>query len=472
MFNLRQKKTYEAEYLASQAEVEAFKAQLAQKDETISRLVSSGQARLSVLSAYAAGDFSVTIEQQEPQLTAFNTVFDELQGTLQGVRGQVSELLRALDQGRLDHQLDTRGYTGAWKALLTELNQVVAATAAPMAATRKVLTAYGQGEFSHRVADSYTGEGAALATATNQVGSFISEQIDASLSGLKALANKNLVPASQPTKGDFAQLGTELNKALTTLRDTIKVVVDNGSDISEEIKQVAQFSSDVADGIINQNQEIKKLSQTTEHLLELAQETATRRAESNALMDKLGESAAIGNESMKAMLTEMDSINAASQEISKIIKMIDDIAFQTNLLALNAAVEAARAGEHGRGFAVVAEEVRNLAAKSKESAANVATVIERSVQLTKQGSQTAEKTSGILVDMLAFFDESKAISSSLAVRNKSQLDGIHGIGESTRHVSDVVMELAANSKEGATTIEHMGQELVAILDSVRGFKLS
>lgn len=142
------------------------------------------------------------------------------------------------------------------------------------------------------------------------------------------------------------------------------------------------------------------ISSSIDEIADKTKDNAKRASEANMLSTTAQEKAQKGNDSMRQLQESMDEINQASGNISKIIKVIDDIAFQTNILSLNAAVEAARAGQHGKGFAVVAEEVRSLAARSAEAAKETTVLIEGSVKKTEGGTAIADETAIALEEIV------------------------------------------------------------------------
>ncbi|MEA3544957.1 MAG: methyl-accepting chemotaxis protein, partial [Thermodesulfobacteriota bacterium] len=165
--------------------------------------------------------------------------------------------------------------------------------------------------------------------------------------------------------------------------------------------QIADSAQSLSQGATESAASLEEISSSLEQISSQSSDSASNSSQANQLANSVQEAAQIGNKRMEEMIAAMGEINAAGLDISKIIKVIDEIAFQTNLLALNAAVEAARAGQHGKGFAVVAEEVRNLAARSAKAAAQTTELIEGSTDKTARGTQIAEQTANALDEIIA-----------------------------------------------------------------------
>ena len=208
---------------------------------------------------------------------------------------------------------------------------------------------------------------------------------------LQRLANGDLTFNIQPRderdllRGSLQKLGVDLNQIMQQIQ-TASDQIDSGS------SQVSESAQALSDGAAQSAASVEEISSSMNEIGSQTSTSSEYAQEANQLASSARTSADTGSERMAEMISAMGEINEAGQNINKIIKVIDEIAFQTNLLALNAAVEAARAGQHGKGFAVVAEEVRNLAARSAKAASETAELIEGSVEKASNGTQTVSYT--------------------------------------------------------------------------------
>ena len=179
---------------------------------------------------------------------------------------------------------------------------------------------------------------------------------------------------------------------------------------------------------------LESISAALEQMTAIVGETATRAGDASELAHSAESLATKGSSSMKRMVEAMSEIESSSTEISRIIQVIDDIAFQTNLLALNAAVEAARAGDAGKGFAVVAEEVRNLAQRSAEAARNTASLIAAATQRAQRGSELSQEVDGMLGEILDATTRFSSLLTEIATSTREQSQGIQQV---TRNVTEM-----------------------------------
>jgi methyl-accepting chemotaxis protein/methyl-accepting chemotaxis protein-1 (serine sensor receptor) len=168
------------------------------------------------------------------------------------------------------------------------------------------------------------------------------------------------------------------------------------------------------------------------------------------------------NRSLKEMITSMKDINTASDKISRIIKVIDEIAFQTNILALNAAVEAARAGEAGLGFAVVADEVRNLAQRSAQAARDTAAMIEESIAKSNEGSTKLNEVTGAISEITDRVAKVKTLSDEVNLGSQEQARGMEQISQAITQMEQVTQRTAANAEESASASEQLSAQAAAM----------
>jgi methyl-accepting chemotaxis protein len=174
---------------------------------------------------------------------------------------------------------------------------------------------------------------------------------------------------------------------------------------------------------------------------------------------------------MKNMTEAMEHITANSNEIQRVIKVIDDIAFQTNLLALNAAVEAARAGQHGKGFAVVAEEVRNLASRSAKAARETSDLIAKSSHEIEKGGEVTTHTAEVLNTIVEQVKQTTDLVAGIAVASNEQAQGVNQVTVGLQQIDTVTQQNTAAAEESASAASEMSSMATNLQKLVAQFKL-
>ncbi|MCR8746747.1 methyl-accepting chemotaxis protein [Romboutsia lituseburensis] len=267
--------------------------------------------------------------------------------------------------------------------------------------------------------------------------------------------------------GVFKYIEESIQKITNDLSETMSQINVASEEVGAASDQVASGSQMLSQGATEQASSIQELSATIISISDKIKNTAKNAAEANSLTLSAGREVKEGNTQMKQMVNAMEEISFTSNEIGRIIKTIDDIAFQTNILALNAAVEAARAGSAGKGFAVVADEVRNLAAKSAEAAKNTATLIENSIKAVDNGTEIVNHTAQSLQKIIETTNKTTDVVNEIARESEEQANAIAEVTLGVEQISAVVQTNSATSEESAAASEELSgqaQMLKSLID--------
>jgi methyl-accepting chemotaxis protein len=242
------------------------------------------------------------------------------------------------------------------------------------------------------------------------------------------------------------------------LRQAVAELGEGGKQTASAASQVAASSQSLAQGASEQAASIEETSASSEEINSMARKNSENSQAGAAEMVKAAQLVADANARLEQMAASMKDITDSSQKISKIIKVIDEIAFQTNILALNAAVEAARAGEAGMGFAVVAEEVRNLAQRSAQAAKDTATLIEESIEKSTIGSRNLDMVAEGIKTITASTTRVKTLVDEVNLGGHEQARGIEQISKAIIQMEQVTQKAAANAEESAAAAEELNAQ--------------
>jgi methyl-accepting chemotaxis protein len=253
-----------------------------------------------------------------------------------------------------------------------------------------------------------------------------------------------------------ALLALLISRSITgPIKRVTQGLTQGAEQVTTASRQISTSGHQLAQGATQQAAAIQESSASLEEMAAMTRQNADNATQANALMGETARVVDQANESMKALIQSMHEISKASEETSKIMKTIDEIAFQTNLLALNAAVEAARAGEAGAGFAVVADEVRSLALRAADAAKNTETLIAGTLTKVKDGSHLVGKTAEGFTQVASGTIKVKELVAEIAAASAEQAQGVEQLNKAVAEMNSVTQQNAANAQESASASEEL-----------------
>ena len=324
----------------------------------------------------------------------------------------------------------------------------------PISKTVHVIQELEKGHIGSRLNLNRTDEIGILARSMDSLGESLQNEVVASL---EMMARGDLTFDVTPRDDQDVVRGA-LQKSCTDLNELMAQIHAAADQMNAGAAQVTDNSQALSQGATEQASSLEEISSSLHQLGQQTTTNAENANQANQLSNISKDSAEKGNRQMQQMVEAMAEINDSGQNISKIIKVIDEIAFQTNLLALNAAVEAARAGKHGKGFAVVAEEVRNLAARSAQAAKETASLIEGSTAKTKIGSEISSQTAKALNEIVDSVNQVSGLVVEIVGSSNEQAQGISQINKGVGQIDQVSQQTTANAEESAAAAEELSAQ--------------
>ncbi|HEY5672070.1 MAG TPA: methyl-accepting chemotaxis protein [Malonomonas sp.] len=345
---------------------------------------------------------------------------------------------------------------------------LIRAVASPLKKTVRMIKQLENGHLATRLRMDSEDEIGEMAKAMDRFADNLQNEV---IGTLQKIASGDLTTAvrQHDTEDEVREAIKRLQQDLTTLLLQVQSAseqIDSGS------RQVAEASQSLSQGATETAASIEQIGASINQMASQTKLNAENASQANKLANETSQVAGSGNQHMNEMVSAMQEIDAAGKDISKIIKVIDEIAFQTNLLALNAAVEAARAGQHGKGFAVVAEEVRNLAARSAKAARETAELIEGSVAKTRRGSEIAKTTSNSLSKIVASTAKVTDLIGEISAASNEQAQGIGQINIGLAQIDQVIQQNTASAEECAATSEQLSSQAQHLNQLLGRFRLT
>ena len=295
------------------------------------------------------------------------------------------------------------------------------------------------------------------------------DDIDSKLADM-AHGNMNLIIGND-YRGEFLPIQNAMKQILDSLNTALSQIRATADQVSVESERMASDAQVLSDGATEQASAVEELSASIQTLSEQVKSTSLDADDARKSSIDSAEQLKACNQKMQELTSAMEDISKSSQQISGIIKTIEDISFQTNILALNAAVEAARAGAAGKGFAVVADEVQGLATKSSIAAKDITRLIEDSLQLVRHGTTLSGDTTSSLNSSVLSAQQSADLIQRIADSAQQQSESLIQLSEGVEQISDVVQTNAATAEKSSMSANELFKRADDLKKSVQKFQL-
>ena len=427
---------------------------------------------LETINNYANGNFNEKMSPLVGNFSKLNDGMNHLQDNLASLKDSTVTMIRAVSEGELGSRADVSRFKGDWLTIVSDMNIMMEAIDVPLQEITDVMVTVSNGQLTSKVQGEYKGRFNKLKQSVNSMTDEISSYI-VEISDVLGDVSSGVLTGriSRSYRGDFSSIKKTINSIIHSLHDIMQDIDKACSQVVEGTDELSRGAATLSDGTLRQSSAIDNLYGIVQTINTKTKENAQNAGRANELATNAKKHATVGYDEMLKMLDAINGIKDSSDDISKIIKTIEDIAFQTNLLALNAAVEAARASEQGKGFAVVAEEVRSLAGRSQKSAGETAELITHSKNKVDEGTFLAQSTNSSLQTIVEEAGHVSTIIAEIAEECQAQTDAILNITSGLEEVRKIAGDNSVVGEETASSVDEVNSQMSVLEQKVKFFKL-
>lgn len=369
---------------------------------------------------------------------------------------KVRESMTTIGKGQIPNLIE-ENYKGDFESLKLSVNQCIKAIQKLINEINKLVEAAEKGNLSQRANEKdHLGDFQRIVNGFNRIFINILRPIEESNNVLSAVEKGDLrVRVQQEFNGDYHTLKMALNNSLNAMSSTLNEVKNDLNSVRSNAEKLAAISHTLSQGASEQAASLEQINSTMTKIGSQSRSNAENALAVKKLSEETQKSSQVGHQQINEMAKAMNEITSSSSEVSKIIKVIDEIAFQTNLLALNAAVEAARAGKHGKGFAIVAEEVRNLASRSATAAKETTELIASSQRKVDTGAQIAQQLQKAFNEILNGTEKVGTLINEITASSQEQAKEVGITVESLYQIDQAVQQTASSTEDTALLAKNL-----------------